>query len=571
MHGTNTFLVLALVLLVGVGSGLLAKRFRLPSVTGQIIAGVLIGPAVLHLIPLEDAESFGPVISFALALMAVDVGSHLSFRRLRHAKRRLALLVLAEVTITPTLVFLVSRVAGDVPWYISLLLATIAISTAPATVLALVKETRSEGVFVKTLIAAVALNNLFCILAFDVAHAVAEGAATHHAKTFLELLATPVKDLVLSGMLACVTGGGLVLATRSTVRPDRLAAASLIAIMLTMGLAHELGLSVLLSCLFLGVFIENVTPDKNELGPVVFATFELAIYAIFFTIAGMELQFEYLSSAGLLAAGVFAARAVGKVGSGYVSMRLAGATDRIRRYLGLALLPQAGLAVGLMLLVIDNPAFNASESLQSVRDMFLATVLAVVLLNELVGPVLTRAALSRSGDFGKDRARVLDFLHEDNIFCDLEADDFMSATEQLVDRLLEVKELTATRDELMAALVGDDGGVATCLGEGLALPHTRIPEGETIQGVMGIFPKGVPADTPDGRPLRLIVVFVTPLDQQDHHLAVLAAFARAIGQDANVRKALYRAHTPAHAYELLHADERTEEFNHYLGEDEVEA
>lgn len=571
MHGTNTFLVLALVLLVGVGSGLLAKRVRLPSVTGQIIAGVLIGPAVLHLIPLEEAESFSPVISFALALMAVDVGSHLSFRRLRHAKRRLVLLVLAEVTITPVLVFLATRLASDVPWYISLLLATIAISTAPATVLALVKETRSEGVFVKTLIAAVALNNLFCILAFDVAHAVAEGAATHHAKTFLELLATPVKELVLSGLLACVTGGGLVLATRSTVRPDRLAAASLIAIMLTMGLAREFGLSVLLSCLFLGVFLENVTPDKNELGPVVFATFEYAIYAIFFTIAGMELQFEYLSTAGLLAAGVFVARATGKVGSGYISMRLAGATDRIRRYLGLALLPQAGLAVGLMLLVIDNPAFDASDSLKSVRDTFLATVLAVVLLNELIGPVLTRAALSRSGDFGKDRARVLDFLAEDNIFCDLEAEDMESATAMLTERLLQVSKLTAPREDLMAAFLGDDDGVSTCLGEGLALPHTRIAEGDAIQGVMGIFPKGVPADTPDGRPIRLMVVFVTPMDQQDHHLAVLAAFARAIGQDANVRKALYRAHTPAHAYELLHADEASEEFNHYLGEDEVEA
>jgi len=567
MHGANTFMVLALVLLVGTGSGLLAKRIGLPSVTGQIIAGVLIGPAVLHIIPLEDAESFSPVISFALALMAVDVGSHLSFRRLRHAKRRLVLLVLAEITITPALVFLATRLASDIPWYIGLLLATIAISTAPATVLALVKETRSEGVFVKTLIAAVALNNLFCILAFDVAHAVAEGAATHHAKTLLELVATPAKELVLSGLLACVTGGGLVIATRKTVRPDRLAAASLIAIMLTMGLAKELGLSVLLSCLFLGVFLENVTPDKNELGPVVFATFEYAIYAIFFTIAGMELQFQYLSTAGLLAAAVFVGRASGKFSAGFLSMKLAGATDRIRRYLGLALLPQAGLAVGLMLLVLENPAFQATEALRSQRETFLATVLAVVLLNELIGPVLTRVSLSRSGDFGKDRARVLDFLREEHIFCDLQATDFDSALGQLVDRLLEVNQLAASREDLMAALLEDDGGRATCIGEGLALPHTRIDEGEAIQGVMGIFPKGVEADTPDGRPLRVIVVFATPRDQQDHHLAVLAAFARAIGQDANVRKALFRAHTAAHAYELLHADETTEEFNHYLGDD----
>ena len=121
---------------------------------------------------------------------------------------------------------------------------------------------------------------------------------------------------------------------------------SLIAILLTTGLTEWLGLSVLLACLSFGVTLANVTPDKDEIGHGVFDSFESAIFAVFFTVAGMELRFDTLAVGGLLALLGFGGRAVGKSLAGYLSMKLAGATSRLRRWIGIALVPQAGLAVG---------------------------------------------------------------------------------------------------------------------------------------------------------------------------------------------------------------------------------
>ena len=545
---------------MGAGHGALA--LKLPSVTGQILAGILIGPAVLGVVDHESANRLQPVIDFALALMAVDAGSHLSLRRLRPAKRRLLLLVLFEVTLTPALVFGLATALGRTPWYVSALLATIAISTAPATVLALVKETRSKGVFVKTLMAGVALNNLFCIILFDIAHTLAEMTVLGNADT-APLVLAPFEQLGKSAVLACVLGGGLVFVTRNTVRQSRLTATSMMALLALIGLAKELDASVLLTSLFLGVFLENVTPDKDEVGAAVFANFEYAIYAVFFTIAGTELRFEYLGVAGLVAVAMLAGRATGKVGAGFFAMRLAGATERIQRYLGIALLPQAGLAVGLMLLVTENPVFDATAPIRAARDTFLAAVLAVVLANELVGPVLTKYALVRSGDYQKDRARVLDFLPEEHIHCGMKATSLEDATRQLI-RLLAASERIADADALLEKIVAGEQDFSSCVGRGLAMPHLGIDEGREIVGVMGIFPEGFEADTPDGAPIRCVVLFLWPDGKQDHQLSVLRSLARAIGREEAVREQLYHASSPAHAYEVLHLHERSAVFNKYL-------
>ncbi|MHC4669861.1 MAG: PTS sugar transporter subunit IIA [Planctomycetota bacterium] len=382
------------------------------------------------------------------------------------------------------------------------------------------------------------------------------------------VLMAPLKQLLLSALLGCGIGLVLVAATRRVVRPDRLTAVSIIAILLTIGAAQYLEISVLLSCLFLGVLLANLTPEKEEIGHEVFENFEYAIYAVFFTVAGMELQFRYLIPAGGVAVAMFLGRFLGKIGSAHLSMKFAGATERIRKFLGFALIPQAGLAVGLMLLVTEDPAFAANDAVRAERDMFLAVVLAVVLFNEILGPILTRTALVHSGDFGKDRARLIDFLHEEHILCGLRAEQKEEAIEQLVDHLIRTHELPIERDAFLAAVLAREREASTCLGDGLAMPHAELENGEAIVGVMGISSGGLDFDAPDGHPVHCMVLLATPSSQRARHLEVLAAFARAIGHTRNIRHQLYQADSSAHAYELLHADEESEDFNYFLEEDE---
>ncbi len=534
--------------------------------TGQILVGILLGRSVFAVFSEEALLQLQPVTRFALGLMAVAVGSHLILARLKNAKTRLGLLVVLEATITPALVFGAILLAPETSWQFAALLAAIAVSTAPAAILAIVKETRSRGMFVKTLVAAVALNNIACISLFEIAHTAAQvslGAAG--ARSVVEIVLDRLRMIVYSAALGGGIGVVLVAATRRVMRGDRLATASILAILTTAGLAEHLGsrgvegFSTLLSCLFLGVTLANLTPDKEELGHGVFENFESAIFAVFFTLAGLELDFDYLVPGAALAVVMFAARLAGKAAAASLAMRLAGATDRVRRYLGPALWPQAGLAVGLMLLVTEDRAFP-----EEFRHLFLAVILTVVTMNEIVGPIATRFALVRSGDYKKDRPRLIDFLHEEHILTDLQATSMEEAVEQLAERLIGANHLKVDREALVEVVMARQRQASSCLGNGLAIPHATLPEGDQIYGAMGISSEGLAFETPDGEPVHCIILLATPESQRFRHLEVLAAFARAIGSDRGVQQQLYHCHSPAHAYELLHADEESEDFNQFL-------
>lgn len=557
LHDANPLLILSLVLVAGTFGGAVSRRLKLPSVTGQILVGVLMGPSVLHVFEHRALTALQPFTHFALGLMAVAVGSHLHLRKLRNAKKRLSLLVLFEAVLTPLAVFLaVSPLLST--WRVALLVAALSVSTAPATILAIVKESQAKGAFVKTLIAGVALNNIACISLFEVARTVSRAAGTGAAVDLGVVLIAPLRQLAAAGALGVGAGAALILATRNVVRPERLTTASMIAILLTVGLGNHLGISVPLSGLFLGMALANLTPEKEEIGHEVFANFEGAIFAVFFTLAGMELVFEHLVAVGGVALVAFVARASGKYVAAHAAMRLAGATRRIRENLGIALVPQAGLALGLVLLVTSDPAFAAT------RGTLLAVCLTLVTLNELVGPILTRRALHRSGDAGKDRARVIDFIHEENIVTKLRAATKEEAIEKLVDVLIETNHLVLDRDRLLRQVLDRERGMSTCVGDGLAIPHGELDGGAAMLGAIGISREGLDFETPDGRPVHCIILLATPASQRDRHLEVLAALARAVSSDHAIRDQLYAARSAAHAYELLHVYDESEDYNRFL-------
>jgi Kef-type K+ transport system membrane component KefB/mannitol/fructose-specific phosphotransferase system IIA component len=522
MH-VDPLLLLATVVLVGLGVGTLARRVGLPGVSGQILAGLAIGHAGLGLFDEQDVRGLQPVTHLALALITLVVGGHLNVRRLRNAGSRLGWLVLAEVLVIPTFVTLLVAGPGGQPWPLALLMGTVAISTAPATTVALVTETRAKGVFVKTLLAAVALNNVACILLFELAHTI---VLDHGAGA---MLVQPLRQLLLSGGVGALTGAVLVLLTRHVVRARGLTTASLISVLVASGLASSLGVSPLLACLALGATLANLTPDKDEIVESTFINLRDALFAVFFTLAGMELRVEHVLDAGLVVLLIVAGRAAGKLLAASVALRLAGATDKVRRWLGPALLPQAGVAVGLLLFAQELPDVGA---------WVLSVGLATVVLNELIGPPLARLALLRSGEAGADRERLIDFLAEENIVTDLAAGSKEEAIEQLVDVAIRTNRLDADRDVLLAAVLQRERETSTCFGSGLAVPHAAFDGIDRIVGAMGISRDGLRIDTPDGEPVHCMIVLFTPPDERERHLQVLAALARSIGADRLVQRQL---------------------------------
>jgi Kef-type K+ transport system membrane component KefB/mannitol/fructose-specific phosphotransferase system IIA component (Ntr-type) len=557
----DPLLTLAIIIVAGVASGSLAKLVNLPSITGQILIGIVIGSG-LHLFEEESVRGLQPVTHFALGLMAVSVGAHLNVKRMRNAGKRLTLLFLGEALLTPLVVVLIVRWLPGMDLASAFLLGAIAVSTAPATIIALVKETRSKGVFVKTLVAAVALNNMACILLFELARAFAhtelqEGAATNPALAL-------VVPLLVPALLGTAAALSMHAVNRFVVRPDVLSTAGILAILLTSGLSDYLGASPLLSCLFLGIVQTNLTPAREKLVDSLFANFQPAILAIFFTLAGMSLHFDQARTFGLIALAYFLARTCGKLVSTDIAMRLAGATTRVRQFLGLASLPQAGLAIGLVLLLQDDQVLQAQEGRV---ELLLGVVLTAVTLNELIGPVLTRLALKRSGELGMDRSRLLDFIQEENILTDFVAATKEEAIERLVDHMIRSHHLNVDRQTLLASVLEREAQASTCLGGGLAVPHVTLPGDHAMVGVMALSREGLGIPSPDGRPVHCIALFGTSVDERQRHLQVLATLARTIGTDPSFQDRLFNATTPAHASEILHGEE-SEHFNYFL-EDEA--
>ncbi len=551
-------LTLALLILVGVSLGGAARRLGLPSVTGQILGGVLVGHAGLGLFETSALDGLRPLTHLALGLIAVTVGAHLNLQRLRNAGKRLVYLLLAESLLTPLVVFaaLLALPGSSPP--LALLLATIAIATAPATIVAVVKETRSKGVFVKTLIAAVALNNMACIVLFEVARS----AGTSLWGPELPGLGGAAGEAMAELLIAAAIGAGVALAmdqfARLAVRPERVTTGAVVALVFTTGLATSLSVSPLLACLILGIVQTNITKTRSHLVDSVFADFEPTILAIFFTLAGMHLDTAHLQQAGFMAAAYFFARATGKLLSANLAMRLAGATERVRRNLGAALIPQAGVAVGLVI-VIQNDAAYAH-----LAGMLSAVVLSVVTVNEIFGPIFTRMALGRVGEVGKDRLRLIDFLQEENIVTDFRANSKEQAIVALSDLLISSHGLQSIdRDAMLESVMSREAQASTCLGGGLSVPHGILPSGFPMVGVMALSRQGLDFETPDGKPVHCMVLLGTSPEERDRHLQVLATLARTVGLGPDFQGQLFNATSPAHASELLHGEE-FEDFNYFL-------
>lgn len=564
LREADSLLILGVVILAGVIAGSLAKRIKLPSVTGQVLIGVLIGHSGLDLFPEEKLRALQPVTVFALGLMTFTIGAHLNFNRLRGAGKRLGYLLICEAILVPlaVIVFLLPNFELRE----SALYAALAISTAPATIVALVRETRSRGVFVKTLFAAVALNNLVCVVLFEVARTVARAHLTGDSGEgphVVQFLVGPGLQI----LTALAIGGGLgfvmhLLTRRVLVGQRRQATASVLSLLLCLGIAGLFDVSPLLACMFLGLVQANLTRHREHLVDSVFENFQQTILAIFFTLAGMHLSFEHAAEAGLLAGLLLTGRFLGKLVAAEAAMRLAGAPDYVRKNLGPALIPQAGVAVGLVVVVKDDP------QLSGIADLFTAVVLTVVTINEIIGPLLTRWALGRSGEAGRDRTRLLDFIGEESIVTDLKAASMEEAIEQLTAVLVRSHQLPrSTIAPLRSSVLDREAQVSTVFGGGLAIPHGVLEDGKEMIGVMGISREGLDLPSPDGKPVHCMVLLATPSGQRDRHLEVLAALARTVGADEDFRERLFDARSPAHAYDLLHG-ERADGFNYFLQEDE---
>ncbi|MFN7918053.1 MAG: cation:proton antiporter [Vicinamibacterales bacterium] len=395
----NQLLSLGLILLLALLAGHLVRVVRIPEVTGYLLAGVVLGPSVLGWLSEENLISMSVFSEVALGLILFSVGTVFEFALFRRIGRHVLLLTLGESAAAAALVTGGMLALGQ-PWQVALLLGTIATATAPASTLMVIRESDSAGPLTDSLLGVVAVNNVFCITAFSIAAAAIElmtpGGAAGFLVSFYRsayLLAWQLVGSVALGFLI-----GLLLAGWSSQVTESGEVLILLAgsILLCVGVSRALDLSPFVASLAVGATMVNLAERSSHLAEALSAT-DPPFYAIFFVIAGAELDTSLVPAMGAAGLVYVVGRAGGKLLGARAMARWLGLDRNIQQYLGLSLLAQAGLAIGLTLSV--NARFPG------VATQVSTIVLASVAIYEMIGPVSTRFALGRAGEVTQARTR----------------------------------------------------------------------------------------------------------------------------------------------------------------------
>ncbi len=397
---SHALAAIGVLLIGGYLLGKLSGRLRLPEITGFILAGLLLGPGGFDVLPHLLEPAFQILSQAALALIAFTIGAEFHWPKLKRIGLQVAVIGLIEVAASFALVAGVMRLLG-LPLPFALILGAIASATAPAATVAIVQSLRARGRYIDILYGLVALDDAGAVMIFAVAFAVAGSMLAPGA-------GPGAGELVLHAGLEIgisLLGGlflGAIIYWVAHRRPDSNEALifALGVVLLLAGLAQGLGYSLILGSMAGGAAYVNLVGGDQRL----FRRIEPItppLYALFFVIAGAELQPLVLLQPEilLLGLGYVGARAVSKYGGVFVGGALTGVEPRIRNYLGLSMLPQAGVALGLVLLVRTSPLVAALPPEQQLHiGALVNVVLFSVLISELVGPPISRFAIIRGND-----------------------------------------------------------------------------------------------------------------------------------------------------------------------------
>jgi len=389
----NELSSLGLILLLALGAGHLVKFARIPEVSGYIVAGIILGPSVLGWVSQQNLTALQILSEVALGLILFSVGTVFEVSRFRRVGRQVLLLTLIESVLAAVVVCVGMLVLGQ-SWKTALLLGAIAVATAPASTLMVVRENDSAGPLTDTLLAIIALNNIYCIIAYSLVGAAIDLVSGLGGPTGLfQALYLSLYPLVwqLIGSVALGFLVGMLLAAWASKVTETGETLILLggAILLCVGLARVLDLSPLIASMAVGATLVNFTNHGSPLFDTL-ARADPPFYAIFFVLAGADLDLGLVGSLGLAGVVYLTGRAGGKLLGARLGAEWLGMAPVVRRFLGLALMAQAGLAVGLVI--------TTQRRFADLAPAVTTIVLASVVVYEIVGPISTRFALVRAGE-----------------------------------------------------------------------------------------------------------------------------------------------------------------------------
>ena len=401
-------LQMGILILIGLLFSKLAKLVKLPNVTGYLVGGLLVGPSVLGAlgIPIitdEFLTEMNSVSEVALGFIAFTIGTQFQFEYFKRVGSGPIIIAIFESLVAVVFVFLgmVFILRCDVAF--SLVLSAIAAATAPAATLMVIKQYKADGEVTKNLMSVVALDDAVALIIFGIMVAIANainGTATSVAWTIL----SPFVEVFASLAIGFVVGLLMSLLLKwFTGRSNRISViCSVILIVVSLSAVITfLNLSTLLACMMMGAVFTNTTKRSNVNTIMELCDrFTPPLLILFFTISGASLKLNVLLTVGLVGVIYIVMRVIGKITGAFVGATITKSAPTVKKWLGFALIPQAGVAIGLTIVAGNVVPQYANE----IR----AVVLCATLIYELVGPAITKFALKKAGEINEPKKEKIE-------------------------------------------------------------------------------------------------------------------------------------------------------------------
>ncbi|MFH1615604.1 MAG: cation:proton antiporter [Planctomycetota bacterium] len=403
-----TFLGIATI--IGFYMGRTARLVRLPSIIGYMVLGALMGPSLLNLINSNTMQNLSFITDISLGLVAFSIGIELSLSSMRRLGPGIITIIFAEsfgaffvVTIA---VFLLTR---DLP--MSLIFGAMAPASAPAGTVAVIQECKSKGNLTKALYAVVGFDDGLAIIIFGFAAALAKnlliGEATSQNGSILPALLPPLKEIVLSIMVGAIVGFLFCQVVRKLENPRDILIVIFGAVLIATGLSIRWHLSLILTNMVVGFILVN-TRRQALVHRVMAPLLEIMplIFIRFFCLAGAHLELSALPALQTIGIVYILGRTAGLMGGAYLGGLLGKVEEKVKKYVGMGILSQAGVAIGLSLIVNQEfsqiaAQYNLPHAL-AISTGTITTVTATCIFFEIIGPILTKIALSKAGEIPMD-------------------------------------------------------------------------------------------------------------------------------------------------------------------------
>ena len=384
----NILFYLALLLFSGLIFGRAVKLIKLPNVTGYLLAGLLIGPGCLKLLSGDLVNQLELVSEIALAFIAFSIGSEFKLSYLKKVGVAPVIIAIFEGLVAAFLVTIVLVLFGF-SFETSLLLGAIASATAPAATLMVVRQYKAKGPVTETLLSVVALDDAVALIAFGFSMAVVNALLHPGQTSVLMSILSPFIEIIGSFVLGFALGFLFKLPLRYFKKDSNRLIITAGFVLLGSSLATMLGLSPLLLCMCMGAMLVNVSESAGSVFRLA-EMFTPPIFLMFFVVSGAGLDLTYLPKIGLIGVLYVVTRVIGKISGAWLGAVLSKSPAIVKKCIGLTLIPQAGVAIGLSLI--------ASQTLPDYGAVIRTVILCATFIYELVGPAITKIGLKKAGE-----------------------------------------------------------------------------------------------------------------------------------------------------------------------------